>query len=893
VTGSQAYVSTPPRLVGREDALRQIVALAAERPGVVAVVGEAGAGTTRLAREAAARLGLDGAVVISAEDPGPGLERLQAALVAAGHNPDPTWSARLRPIVIVLGDRPGEPGLSRELARRLGGSRALVILTGREVSPDVPSVVLERLASGDAADLVTATAPGLDRAGVLAVVDMGDGLPGRLVPLALAARRRPAGDGAIPIPDPLMAWADGRLAGLEPWPLDVAGWAAVLGGAVTPEAIARVCRRDPQGVERALEDLVRAGVMEELPGPPRPRWRFGDRLLAAALTARLGGPELRRRHAASLVAGRAAGAPAGELARHAVGAADGPAAARYCVRAAEEARGAGDPELALQLAERALAWWTPEIGEPVRAAALHERGMALLDLSSWADAAEALEEAAAGRRESLEREAALASISAASSARWSLGQHDAALRLLQDHLGHGRDPRQPPSAARAVALSQAAGMAVMTSRFAEAMTLAGDARGEAAAVDDQEVSTRALIFMGMAESGRGSPGGLLHLARARREAKRTTGAAQRNETLAMIHESHVLLALGRPAEAAECARDGLVRADELGLTDHHLVLAGNLGEALAAAGDLAGARAELERAAAGWEALGRGAPTPADPGMAWLLLAEGRIDAALDRYRTLAAEDADAGLFELLAPVATGHALAALAAGEEDEAAEVVAAALEAWRLTDDRLTSIPLLAAGAEAGTLEDAAACAASLAEMDAGGVQVAGPFRAYAEGQLARRRNDPDRAARLREAAAALEGVGLRWWSARALMAAGTSEADADRAGDDLLAARRAFREMGAEGWRRRAEARLRAIGRRIPTRAPGGGPGAGSVLSAREREVLEQVALGLRNRDIGERLFISERTVARHLVQIYAKLGVSTRTAAVRAGRERGILSAETP
>ena len=55
------------------------------------------------------------------------------------------------------------------------------------------------------------------------------------------------------------------------------------------------------------------------------------------------------------------------------------------------------------------------------------------------------------------------------------------------------------------------------------------------------------------------------------------------------------------------------------------------------------------------------------------------------------------------------------------------------------------------------------------------------------------------------------------------------------------------------------------------------------------MLAQLALGLRNRDIGARLFISERTVARHLVQINAKLGVSNRTAAVRAARERGLLS----
>ena len=72
--------------------------------------------------------------------------------------------------------------------------------------------------------------------------------------------------------------------------------------------------------------------------------------------------------------------------------------------------------------------------------------------------------------------------------------------------------------------------------------------------------------------------------------------------------------------------------------------------------------------------------------------------------------------------------------------------------------------------------------------------------------------------------------------------------------------------------------------MPRRVPDDGAG----LSAREGEVLDLLALGLRNRDIGERLFISDRTVARHLVQVYAKLGVSTRTEAVRRARERGLI-----
>lgn len=876
-------------------ALDEIVRLAQARPGVVVIAGEPGSGTTRLAREAAARLALDGAVVVPAERPGPGAQRLVESLAAAGHGPDPTWAARIRPLVVLLGDRPGEPDLPADLVRRLSGSRALVLITARDVAPDAPTLVLGRLTAEEAAELVRGTDPGLDPLAVAAVTELGDGLPGRLVPLALAGRRWPGGDAPFPIPEALARGPRERLDGLDSQSRDIAAWAAVAGTPTRPDELARVCRRDTSALERTLDGLVTAGVMEELPGPPRPTWRFRDRLVSAVLSADLGGAERRRRHAAALVAARAAGATPEALLHHAVMAADAEAAVGYGIRAAEAARGRGQPDMALAHADRALAWWVPQMGESRRLAALHQRGMALLDTSAWADAAAALEEASLGRRDLGERDAALASISAASSARWILGQHDAALRLLRDHLGHSRDPEAPPSRSRGEALAQAAGMAVMTSRFSDAMGLAGEARAESSAADDGETSTRALIFLGMAESGRGGPGGLLHLARARREGASAVGSGQRNETLAMIHESHVLLALGRPTEAAAHAREGAARAVDLGLAEHELVLIGNLGEALSAAGRLAEARAHLERAAAGWAALGAGAPSPADPGMAWLLFAEGRIDEALDRYRALArALAAEAALFEQLAPAAAGHALAAAEAGDHAEAARALGAALDAWGHTDDRLASIPLLAVAAEAGPLDAAERRVADLAGMVEGGSPLAAPFRAYAEGHLAVRTGGPAPAAPLRRAASDFDAMGMRWWATRARYCAGLADGGTDRAAEDLLGARQAFREMDAGGWRRRAEARLRAIGRRIPTRSPrpeAPGGGAGATLSAREREVLDQVALGLRNRDIGERLFISERTVARHLAQIYAKLGVSTRTAAVRVAREQGLLSAD--
>jgi DNA-binding NarL/FixJ family response regulator len=61
-----------------------------------------------------------------------------------------------------------------------------------------------------------------------------------------------------------------------------------------------------------------------------------------------------------------------------------------------------------------------------------------------------------------------------------------------------------------------------------------------------------------------------------------------------------------------------------------------------------------------------------------------------------------------------------------------------------------------------------------------------------------------------------------------------------------------------------------------------------LTARERDVLDMASRGLSNREIGAALGISEHTAKFHLAAIYGKLGVSTRTAAVRRGLRKGII-----
>ena len=63
---------------------------------------------------------------------------------------------------------------------------------------------------------------------------------------------------------------------------------------------------------------------------------------------------------------------------------------------------------------------------------------------------------------------------------------------------------------------------------------------------------------------------------------------------------------------------------------------------------------------------------------------------------------------------------------------------------------------------------------------------------------------------------------------------------------------------------------------------------NALTSRELEVLHLVADGRSNREIGATLFLSEATVKSHLVHINTKLGVRSRTSAVAAAREAGML-----
>jgi DNA-binding CsgD family transcriptional regulator len=61
-----------------------------------------------------------------------------------------------------------------------------------------------------------------------------------------------------------------------------------------------------------------------------------------------------------------------------------------------------------------------------------------------------------------------------------------------------------------------------------------------------------------------------------------------------------------------------------------------------------------------------------------------------------------------------------------------------------------------------------------------------------------------------------------------------------------------------------------------------------LTPREHEILGLIAEGLSNREIAERLFVSENTVKTHSSRVFEKLGVNRRVQAVQRGKELGLI-----
>jgi DNA-binding NarL/FixJ family response regulator len=289
-------------------------------------------------------------------------------------------------------------------------------------------------------------------------------------------------------------------------------------------------------------------------------------------------------------------------------------------------------------------------------------------------------------------------------------------------------------------------------------------------------------------------------------------------------------------------------------------------------------RDALEEARRACERLARPPGPPGVAGMAFYQLAElhrlrGELAEAEEAYR----QASHAGR----APQ-PGLALLRLAQGQAAAAGAALRTALDQ---AQDRATRCQLLAASIEValatGGVPAARAAADQLAEA-AGevGAPLLRAVAAGAQGAVLLDEGDARAAlAALRQAWTAWQELEAPYEAARVRVLVGLAcrrLGDEDTAAMELEAARRVFQELGAAPDLARVE-RL--------DRPPA--PGAGSGLTARELQVLALVAAGKSNRAVAAELFLSEKTVERHVSNILTKLGVGSRTAAAAYAFEHGI------
>jgi DNA-binding CsgD family transcriptional regulator len=292
----------------------------------------------------------------------------------------------------------------------------------------------------------------------------------------------------------------------------------------------------------------------------------------------------------------------------------------------------------------------------------------------------------------------------------------------------------------------------------------------------------------------------------------------------LVHRAEIMQLHGSWQDALQEAQ----RAGERFAQRQSQVLAAH---ALYRQGEVHRLRGELAYAEAAYREASRGGWDP-QPGLALLRLAQGNADAAAAAIRRVVGETKNPLKRAALLPA---HVEIMLAVGDTAEASTA-----------SQDLEEIAAGRASGVLGAMSAHARGAVSLAAGEAGAASVA----LRQARQVWQELEAPYETARVREL------VGL---ACRAL-------GDEDSAALELDAARGVFEQLGAAPDLARVDSLL--------ANARGDTHG----LTERELEVLRLVAAGKSNREISAALVISEHTVARHVQNIFAKLNVSSRTAA---------------
>jgi DNA-binding CsgD family transcriptional regulator len=303
----------------------------------------------------------------------------------------------------------------------------------------------------------------------------------------------------------------------------------------------------------------------------------------------------------------------------------------------------------------------------------------------------------------------------------------------------------------------------------------------------------------------------------------------------LVHRAEIMQVDGAWPDALEEARragDRFAQVQDRAATGEAFYRQGEIHRLL---GERTGAeRAYREASRCGWEP---------QPGLALLRLGQGDHDAAVAAIRRVVDEATEptrrAGLLPAYIEIM-------LAVGDLDEA-----------RRARRELEEIT---AGYRGGTL---------------------GATVAHARGAVALAEGDAQGAlASLREATHMWDELGAPYESARVRVLVGLAcreLGDLDAGEMEFDAARRVFEALGAAP----ELARVSNLVNRTAPKAAGG-------LTAREVEVVQLVATGRTNRAIANELSISEKTVARHVSNIFAKLGVSSRSAVTAYAYEHDLV-----
>ena len=227
-----------------------------------------------------------------------------------------------------------------------------------------------------------------------------------------------------------------------------------------------------------------------------------------------------------------------------------------------------------------------------------------------------------------------------------------------------------------------------------------------------------------------------------------------------------------------------------------------------------------------------------------------------------------------------GLALLRVAQGRPDAAATAMRRVIGATTAPLERARLLPAhVEISLAAGDMDAARAGAEELVQIAAGaGGEVLEAMAAHARGAVALASGDAQAAAPcLRRAFAVWQRIGAPYIAARirvSLSRACRELGDHDGAELELSAARQVFERLGA----------AHDLGRLDDPPEPASEHG----LTVRELEVLRLLATGMTNKAISLQLFLSEKTVDRHVSNIFSKTGVNSRAAATAFAYERGIV-----